>query len=326
MLSLSRGYDMEFEPDIIETQFEVSEAQFQSNGRESYRRLNENIEVLLGHDSGFDHIAFQVVIEHTSWVERTSSLDVRSTSIHGLGEVWESGAYIIRYPSANRAEMRQFVIDIIHLTDYLNPIESSELIIERWIQFWRNREPLGREQQMGLFGELSVLEKLLVAGNDDAVENWTGPERATHDFEFDSRHIEVKTTGTYEPILDISSLNQLRPYNPTLYLVLVQMEIGAGETLPKLIANIRDLVDPNSQELFETKLELARYNDDHAIRYQTEYGTPIFSAVQIDSTIDVLHEDRLDNPVRGLVDLRWALDASTIPFEEIGDNFWLDSN
>ena len=158
---------MRFEPGIIQTQFEVSEAQFQNSGRESYRRLNENIEVLLGHDSGFDHIAFQVVVGHTSWVERTFSLDVRSTSINGLGESWESGAYIIRYPSENREDMRQFVIDIIHLTDYQYPIESTELIIERWIQIWRNREPLGREQQMGLFGELSVLEKLLVAGNDD---------------------------------------------------------------------------------------------------------------------------------------------------------------
>ncbi|MEL0101229.1 MAG: PD-(D/E)XK motif protein [Euryarchaeota archaeon] len=315
---------MEFEPHIIQTQFEVSEAQFQNSGRESYRRLNENIEVLLGHDSGFDHIAFQVVMGHSSWVERTSSLDVRSTSIIGLGESWESGAYIIRYPSENREDMRQFVIDIIHLTDYQNPIESTELIIERWIQIWRNREPLGREQQMGLFGELSVLEKLLVAGNDDAVENWTGPERATHDFEFASRHIEVKTTGTSEPILDISSFNQLRPCNPTLYLVMVQMEIESGETLPGLIANVRDLLNPNSQELFERKLELARYNDDHAIRYQTEYGTPIFSVVQINSTIDVLHEDRLDNPVRGLVDLQWSLDASTLPFEGIDDNFWLD--
>ena len=73
MLSLSRGYDMEFELNIIQTQFEVSEAQFQNSGRESYRRLNENIEVLLGHDSGFDHIVFQVVMGHTSWVERTSS-------------------------------------------------------------------------------------------------------------------------------------------------------------------------------------------------------------------------------------------------------------
>lgn len=324
MLNHFRGYNMEFEPNIIQTQFEVSEAQFQNSGRESYRRLNENIEVLLGHDSGFDHIAFQIVMGQTSWVERTSLLDVRSTSIIGLGEVWESGAYIIRYPSANRDDMRQFVIDIIHLTDYQNPIASTELIIERWIQIWRNREPLGREQQMGLFGELSVLEKLLIAGNDDAVENWTGPEGGTHDFEFASRHIEVKTTGTSEPILDISSFNQLRPCNPNLYLVMVQIEIEPGETLPNLIASIRDLVDPNSQELFEAKLELARYSDDHAIRYQKEYGTPIFSVVQINSRIDVLHEDRLNHPVRGLVDLQWSLDASTIPFEEIDDNFWLN--
>ena len=317
---------MEFEPNIIQTQFEVSEAQFQNSGRESYRILNENIEILLGHDSGFDHIAFQVVMRHTSWVARTTLLDVRSSSIIGLGEIWESGAYIIRYPSENREDMRQFVIDIVNLTDYQNPIESTEEIIERWVQIWRNREPLGREQQMGLFGELSVLEKLLIGGNDDAVENWTGPERATHDFEFTSRHIEVKTTGTSEPMLSISSFNQLRPCDPTLYLVMVQIEIEPGETLPRLIANIRDLINPNSQELFETKLELARYNDDHAIRYQTEYGIPIFSVVQINSTIDVLHEDRLDNPVRGLVDLQWSLDASTLPFEEIEDNFWLDSS
>tara|TARA_B100001250_G_scaffold414490_1_gene453212 strand:- start:1314 stop:2267 length:954 start_codon:yes stop_codon:yes gene_type:complete len=313
---------MEIAPDIIQTQFEVSEAQFQTSGRESYRILNENIEVLLGHESGFDHIAFQAAIEHSSWVERTSSLDVRSASISGLGEAWESGAYIIRYPSVNRVDMRQFVIDIIHLTDYQNPIESSEIVIERWIQIWRDREPLGREQQMGLYGELSVLEKLLVSGNEDAVENWTGPERAIHDFEFDSRHIEVKTTGTSEPVLEITSLNQLRPCKPPLYLVMVQIEIEPGETLPSLIANIRDLISPNAEESFERKLERANYNDDYAIRYQTEYGTPIFSVVHINSEIDVLHEDRLDEPVRGLVDLRWSLDASTIPFEEINNDFW----
>jgi len=315
---------MQIDVEIIQTQFEVSQAQSERNQRASYRYVNQDCEILIGHDSGFDHIAFQVTTGQTDWVSRTSSLDVRGHSISGFNEIWESGAYIIRYPFVNRSEMQQFVVEVIEGIDYSDPIQSSEIIIERWIQIWRNQEPLGREQQMGLFGELSVLEKLISAKNADVVENWTGPEGATHDFEFAPRHIEVKTTGFSEPVLKISSFNQLRPCNPPLFLVMVQLEIGSGRTLPSLVAQIRRTTSSNTtaERLFEMRLERARYNDDHAIRYLTEYGEPRFRFIQIDESVDVLHEDRLDNPVRGLVDLKWSLDSSTLSFEEIEENFW----
>ena len=315
---------MEINPDIIQSQFEVSEAQHYQSGTGSYRQVDQNFEVLLGHDSGFDHIAFQIEAEESSWVARTSSIDVRSTTIEGLGAGWESGSYILRYPSAIREAMQPFVIEIIESTDYGNISESLELIIERWIQYWRSQGPMGREQQMGLFGELSVLEKLISSGNDDVVENWTGPEGRLHDFEFPSSHIEVKTTGDSESPLKISSFNQLRPCDPPLFLVMVQVSFEPGRTLPGRIGEIREMLSPNTspREEFDSKLELARYDDDHAVFYQTEYGEPLYRFVQITPSTDVLHEDRLDRPVGGLVDLLWSLDPRTIQFGVIDDDFW----
>ena len=319
---------MPINSEIIKIQFEVSESQFGQTQTESYRPVGLENRILVGHEQGFDHVAFICHEKLTSWYSKTSQLDARIKSISGLGQVWESGAYVLRYPSNFREQMQDYVYELINSVNLEALVQSSDKIIEKYVKIWRNTSVLGLSEQMGLFGELWILEKLMLANNPEIVHRWTGPEGATHDFELETCHLEIKTTSINNSNLKISSLNQLRPSNPDLYLVVVNLDQGNGRTLSQQIEIIHELMgqDVEMQTEFLRKLEIARYNEAHSPRYISEYEVIEPKFILIDSNTDVLHEDRFDSPIRSLSDLKWTLDTTTMPLELLTDDFWLFNN
>ena len=112
---------------------------------------------------------------------------------------------------------------------------------------------LSEHQELGLHGELIVLEHLIGSvGEHTAVDSWRGPIREEHDFGLDSYDIEVKTTLSEDRSHRISSLTQLQPSpDRNLWLVSVQLTTSGigGTTLPQLIERIMNhLSDPASRD------------------------------------------------------------------------------
>lgn len=144
-----------------------------------------------------------------------------------------------------------------------------------WQEFMRKgAQPLGAEAEIGLFGELVVLEALIEAGlpPHDALYSWLGPLDGLQDFEIGTGAIEVKTTVADTGfIAKIGSLDQLNDaVRKPLYLAAVRLKQAAsGRTLPDLVASLKSTVssDQDTRMLLTDKLIAAGYFDGQQHEY-----------------------------------------------------------
>ena len=311
---------------VIRAQLELSEEHAARSGTPSFRPPAPEFDhVLVGHHEGFDQVAFRFESSRFDWKEKTSILDVSSLSLSGAPEGFGEAAYVLRYPSSERERLKRFVLELVEEADADDVVASTDEIIKRWSSLWGGvHGPMSPIQQRGLYGELLALEMFIQAKGVESVHCWEGPNDALHDFSFASRQVEVKVTGHYDPALEISSLNQLRPCHPELVLLMIQFNDGGDSTLPMLVDRIRRALDesPDESQTFERRLEKARYRDEHAPHYPTPYENLSFSCLTIDESTDVLHEDRLDSPVSSLLTAKWTLDPRELPFATVQDDFW----
>lgn len=79
-----------------------------------------------------------------------------------------------------------------------NPVKALYRVLDRWRSLFRTEgPPLGPVELAGLFGELTVLNRLLVK-DPSAHRIWHGPERYRHDFSAASNAVEVKASTRSE--------------------------------------------------------------------------------------------------------------------------------
>lgn len=146
---------------------------------------------------------------------------------------------------------------------------------------------LGRmsgHQELGLLGELLILEKLITSiGESKAMGAWRGPEMEEHDFGFQAFDVEVKTTLAEDRVHQIGSLTQLEPsLNRDLWLVSVQLT-GAGiqgVTLPEMIDRIAaQLLPRHLSEQFFRYLHGLGWDDEQRNLYVRTFAlrAPIYS-------------------------------------------------
>ena len=152
--------------------------------------------------------------------------------------------------------------------DAVNLVVSQ---MRKWQELFSKKmaKSLSVQEQQGLFGEVSFLQKLICSSTDKArvVESWVGPNMAPQDFQSDSLAVEVKTTTVNkfpnvsingELQLDETPLEKLYLYNLVVEIVPID-----GKNLPELINELRDSLsqDPNALNLFENKLIYYGYFD-----------------------------------------------------------------
>ena len=132
------------------------------------------------------------------------------------------------------------------------------------------------EKQIGLFGELYLLKKLLLQTGllAEALSIWTGPETGIRDFEKNNCAIEVKTTHTHNhQKIRISSERQL---DTALlqYLFLFHLSIekrnSDNNTLNTIVEEIYSIIGHNKLlgNILKRKLISAGYFDYHQPKYQ----------------------------------------------------------
>lgn len=152
--------------------------------------------------------------------------------------------------------------------------EGMRIVItqmRKWNELFSRRkdQKLSAQEQQGLFGELFFLGKLLLTSIDKVTTNgfWVGPDQAPKDFQSDMWAVEVKTTSANihsgisingELQLDETEVEHLFLFN-----LVVEVLQQDGQTLPELIAAIRQLLkgDSRATSVFESKLILVGYFD-----------------------------------------------------------------
>lgn len=152
--------------------------------------------------------------------------------------------------------------------------EGVRLVItqmRKWKELFSRRkdQKLSAQEQQGLFGELLFLRKLLLSSIDKVTTTgfWVGPDKAPKDFQSDMWAVEVKTTAANShsgiSINGELQLDETEVEHLFLFNLVVEVLPQEGQTLPELIADIRQLLkgDNRATSVFEGKLILAGYFD-----------------------------------------------------------------
>lgn len=133
---------------------------------------------------------------------------------------------------------------------------------------------LSEDQEIGLFGELVALDRLISAvGERRALAAWLGTQAEEHDFVLAGYDVEVKTTRSERRIHVIHGLGQLAatPGRPLLLMSIQVTRAGAsvdGETLPGVIERIRRRLRAG-RTAFDDKLTDFGWEDARADRLYT---------------------------------------------------------
>lgn len=162
---------------------------------------------------------------------------------------------------------------ILAADDEAGAVSAMRDRLNRWERFMTAAGPegLSREDQVGLFGELTFFRTLLVLDvkAEDAVGWWT---RDNQDFQNGNRVVEVKATTSNSPtILMISNELQLDDTDcEELFLFHLWLkEIrGGGVSLPTLVKTIAETLTGAAAATFEDHLLDAGYHAAHKGLYE----------------------------------------------------------
>jgi hypothetical protein len=213
---------------------------------------------------------------------RILNLETDAKSVRGLPIADETRGYAITIASddasrADRAVIRIkespndfreiFAVFCADLLEHWLPhaiatdaLKALVVRLARWRRFFQRgaQAGLSREDYIGLYGELSLIEAGLNAGLTSVplIESWQGPIGTNQDFLFGPTAVEIKTTTNNE--LDKVRITNVRQLDPTglraLFLVHYAFDFrqGTGRTLPQLIEALRSMLASASAEALST--------------------------------------------------------------------------
>ncbi|MEV6272705.1 PD-(D/E)XK motif protein [Kribbella sp. NPDC051936] len=179
------------------------------------------------------------------------------------------------------------------------PLASAVAIsIRKHRDLFAGQAGLTTEQELGLFGELLVLEHLIEKiGPGAATESWQGPRSEEHDFVLPGIHLEVKTTSSEHRKHMMHGFTQLEPVrNTPLSLVSVQLTRAShdvGLTLGQLVSRVRRRAG-GYRPAVDASLEAVGWDDAHVDLYSmfwTKRNTP--QAFDVDDLFPALTSARL---------------------------------
>ena len=95
------------------------------------------------------------------------------------------------------------------LFEKVSAIEALLLEIQSFAELLEGKALLSIERQLGLLGELVLLERLVRKSGNTLLDAWIGPQQEPHDFRIGLREFEVKTTLRAQRIHAIHGVEQL---------------------------------------------------------------------------------------------------------------------
>jgi hypothetical protein len=143
----------------------------------------------------------------------------------------------------------------------------------------KSRKLLSATEIQGLYAELYFIGEMLAQDTSNEallINGWEGPERKQQDFILADTAVEVKSiAGNQRRKVRISSEDQLDTHLDKLYLrvYFLSEALGGknGESLNAIVSRVAgQLTSRENKEIFERKLEAARYIDI------PEYSEPLF--------------------------------------------------
>jgi hypothetical protein len=178
-------------------------------------------------------------------------------------------------------------VDVVALLEAPKDVGDERLFplfigrIRAWQEFMEKGHDgvLGAEAEIGLFGELTILDRLLDSGVPAAValDSWQGPLDAIQDFEIGPGAIEVKATIAAVGFpATIGSLDQLDDaVRQPLFVAGIRLSVDdIGLRLPDLVASVRHKVRKqiDSTALLDGRIIRVGFLDAFAERYTRRFS------------------------------------------------------
>lgn len=137
-------------------------------------------------------------------------------------------------------------------------IDNINTVIEEYKNYFNgNKKILSASEQQGLMGELKYILEELDKGNSKVVECWEGIYKNKHDFVYEDRAVEIKTTKNQTRLdIRISNENQLFSMkNEKLNLVVYRLEqVAVGKSISDLANQIFEKINNRQKSLMMSKL------------------------------------------------------------------------
>jgi hypothetical protein len=222
-----------------------------------------------------------------------------------------------------------FAVMIVDLLRFLEtagpsagPATFSRFIgrLREWQDFMaRKPRPLSPEAQVGLYGELWMLERLLdVLPPSAAFESWKGPLSAAQDFHVGAGAFEVKSTAGRDGFTArINSIDQLDSERRPMHLCALRFEEqDGGRSLSQLVEVLRAAASAAGRsKAFDAMLILAGYHDEHAVHYGRLLELVEMRILRVDDSFPCLRRATL--PVQ-ILQAQYTLDIQSLPGDDIG--------
>lgn len=246
--------------------------------------------------------------------------------VNGGTHKWLS---LSRQATGNLELFTMMVNDIIAILEAYHGINDEGLLhyflgrIRAWQDFMQRSDGglLSLEEEVGLFGELVVLESLLRAGIPAtvAMETWQGPLGGLQDFMIGTGAVEVKTTVAINGFpATIGSLDQLDDsVRQPLFVAGVRLSIdGSGRTLPDIVADIRGIVQSElaAIDMFNNRLLHAVFLDAFSNHYTRRF---VYSYTRILPVVEGFPRLTRTTVGIGIIKARYELDLDLVAVEDI---------
>ena len=220
----------------------------------------------------------------------------------------------------------QFICELI-LAVNQNKTSSESIIyainqIRAKISF--GRAPMSVNQQRGLIGEILTLENLIDSFGDEVISTWVGPTDSydsIHDFVSPRLHLEIKSTSTNPPVVDINGIEQLDWRGDfELFLVLQNIiDTNDGTNLNEYVDRIHSKIESGFyKEQFMLLCQFSGYNASISYRQRFNHMSTRFFKINEDSQI--LQPDLFSEIPRNVLNIKYSLavnDLEEHSFEEI---------
>ena len=242
------------------------------------------------------------------------------------GLVWLA---LTRSPNGNLELFSAMVSDVLQAIlatgteDHSRELRAFLGRIRAWQEFMRKGAvPLSAENEVGLVGELTVLEKMLDIGMapETAIKAWNGPLDGLRDFELGFGAIEVKTTiASAGLVAKIGSLEQLDDTNcKPIFLGAVKYALTEnGQTLPEKIYAIRERLDsdPITLSEFDDRVIAAGYLAAHSTRYHRRFSLREIAMIEVGENFPRLMHG---NVKPGVISARYEINLEPLLSQDIG--------